>query len=399
MFRRSISIFIIYLVTLSTAFSQKGTLEEVLLVKADVPPVWKSCTDEDNPGECTEKEIKSYLDNYLKYPMAAHSKKIEGVVVVSAMISEEGRVGKTEIVKDIGGGCGKEAQRLVSLMPLWQPALLDGKPIGMIRNFEIPFELQEEEMVLEEPMKPLVPSRKPKGPPELLKPNGKKATSYTKGREMPFFPGCSEFNDEVEKKRNCSNQQLIDFVSENLIYPEEAKTEGIEGIVYVSFNVNREGLLGTPKIIRDIGGGCGKEALRVVSLMPDWEPGTLNGSPVEEVMTLPVRFSLSQGSGTRYGIHWGNLKNNEVTNGQIEKLLNEDIIVRNRYGDDITISILNVLYERKSKVKEENSTGKVTLAMMRMLRKAKPGGEIILNITIQEKGEMLDIQRILKVVK
>jgi len=45
-------------------------------------------------------------------------------------------------------------------------------------------------------------------------------------------------------------------------------------------------------VMKDIGGGCGREALRVVNTMPVWRPGKQRGRPVRVMMNLPVKFKL-----------------------------------------------------------------------------------------------------------
>jgi protein TonB len=56
--------------------------------------------------------------------------------------------------------------------------------------------------------------------------------------------------------------------------------------------VGKDGSISDVKILKDPGGGCGKEAVRVVGLMPKWTPGEANGNPVKVKFTLPVRFRL-----------------------------------------------------------------------------------------------------------
>ncbi len=397
---------IIFLLSTQLVTSQIEGLNGEVLIKAEEMPLWQGCDVEGNPTICSEEQFKIYLDKHLKYPKKAITQQKEGTVIIGCIINKKGKILQPSIITDIGAGCGEEALRLVKNMPLWIPAAEKGEPVNIIYNLKVPFIFSKNEKPITklEPQKPIVPNKNisdntPTDSKDTLKEEYDLNQYFTDKREMPFFAGCTEFNDDHKKKRNCSNQKLIEFVSSNLIYPEEAKNQEIEGIVYVSFNVNEKGELYKPQIKRNIGGGCGKEALRVISLMPNWEPGSMNGKAVDVVMTLPVRFSLSTGNNSRYKIHWGNLKKEVITPEQVERVLKEEIIVRNRFGDNITISSLNLSYERRTKFKEENSIGKVTLAMMRMLKKVKAGGIITINATIQEKGEMIDIQRVFEIIK
>lgn len=84
-----------------------------------------------------------------------------------------------------------------------------------------------------------------------------------------------------------------DFLAKNLKYPVLAKGSGIQGRVTVSFIVEKDGSLTDLKIASDIGGGCGKEAVRLVQAMPKWIPGQYKGRAVRSKYTLPVVFKLN----------------------------------------------------------------------------------------------------------
>ena len=71
-----------------------------------------------------------------------------------------------------------------------------------------------------------------------------------------------------------------------------ARENEIQGNVYVTFLVDKDGKVKDAKILRGIGGGCDEEALRVVSHMPDWKPGKQNGRAVMVQYNLPVKFTL-----------------------------------------------------------------------------------------------------------
>ena len=96
--------------------------------------------------------------------------------------------------------------------------------------------------------------------------------------DEPQFPGGME--------------ALMKYLSENIKYPEQAKKENIQGRVYVTFVVEKDGSITDAKVLRSIGGGCDEEALRVVNAMPKWEPGKLQGTPVRVQFNLPIVFKL-----------------------------------------------------------------------------------------------------------
>jgi TonB family protein len=82
------------------------------------------------------------------------------------------------------------------------------------------------------------------------------------------------------------------FITNNLKYPDIAKQNGVQGIAVVQFVVERDGSLTNARLARDLGNGCGQEALRLVEKMPKWTPGRDKGQPVRVQVTLPVRFKL-----------------------------------------------------------------------------------------------------------
>ena len=85
-------------------------------------------------------------------------------------------------------------------------------------------------------------------------------------------------------------QALHKFIEDNMQYPQIAAENCIGGRVYVQFEVDTDGTVMNPIILRDIGGGCGKEALRIVGLMPKWKPGRFYGKVVKTTFNLPIFF-------------------------------------------------------------------------------------------------------------
>lgn len=101
---------------------------------------------------------------------------------------------------------------------------------------------------------------------------------FTVVEEEPKFPGGME--------------ALYKYLGQNIKYPQLARENGITGKVYVTFVVEKDGSIANPRILRDIGGGCGAEAIRVVKAMPKWSPGKQRGKAVRVQFNLPVNFNL-----------------------------------------------------------------------------------------------------------
>ena len=85
---------------------------------------------------------------------------------------------------------------------------------------------------------------------------------------------------------------LLQYLRDNIRYPKEAYDNGIEGRVIVSFLVVKDGSVQQITVMRSPDESLSREAVRVVSAMPHWKPGTRNGKPVDVRYTLPVTFAI-----------------------------------------------------------------------------------------------------------
>jgi len=96
--------------------------------------------------------------------------------------------------------------------------------------------------------------------------------------KMPEYPG--------------GQTAMTKFIIDNVKYPEAAKTAGIQGKVLVTFTVTKTGKLDKISVTQKVNDLLDAEAIRVVSLMPDWIPGENKGVAVDVEMTLPIAFKL-----------------------------------------------------------------------------------------------------------
>ena len=86
---------------------------------------------------------------------------------------------------------------------------------------------------------------------------------------------------------------MMEFLSKNIRYPVNAQKNGTQGRVTVHFVVNADGSLSNIGIIRGVDPELDGEAVRVISAMPKWKPGTQGGKPVRVKYTVPVMFRLN----------------------------------------------------------------------------------------------------------
>lgn len=98
--------------------------------------------------------------------------------------------------------------------------------------------------------------------------------------KMPVFPG--------------GQTALMEYISQNLRYPAKAHQERIQGRVIAGFVVEKDGSISTPTIVRSVSPEVDAEAIRVLSTMPKWTPGTQRGKEVRVRYTVPILFKLNE---------------------------------------------------------------------------------------------------------
>ena len=94
--------------------------------------------------------------------------------------------------------------------------------------------------------------------------------------QMPNFPG--------------GETALMNYISEHLVYPQEAKDAGVEGRVFIGVVVMKDGSLACAKVLKGLGYGCDEAALEVFEDMPKWQPAMMRGKPICYPYHVPVRF-------------------------------------------------------------------------------------------------------------
>ncbi len=198
-------------------------------------------------------ELNRYLNKNLHYPDSAREHDIEGKVVLSFVVSEDGSIADVEVLRGVSDECDSEAVRVIKTMPAWQPGKQNGVPVKVRFTQSITFKLEGKvEAKTNQPTKLDISITQPKPPYDL--------NAY--------------FND-------------------NLHYPKTARKQNIQGKVIVVFLINEDGSISDVRLLSGIGGGCDEEALRVVKNMPAWTPGKKDGKAAKIYMKQPVSFELN----------------------------------------------------------------------------------------------------------
>jgi len=83
------------------------------------------------------------------------------------------------------------------------------------------------------------------------------------------------------------------YIQRNLRYPSMAQEEGVQGKVFLSFVVEKDGTITDVKVVRGIGYGCDDEAMRVIKKSPRWKAGMQNNLPVRVRYNMPISYTIS----------------------------------------------------------------------------------------------------------
>lgn len=224
-----------------------------------------------------EEALRKFIAENVKYPIIAAEQGIQGKVFVMFVISETGDVEDAKVVRGVDPSLDQEALRVINSMSAWKPGRQRGKAVKVQYTVPINFQLNDN--------KP-----KPKKIDETVVVGYNRNRSYNLANtnindsiyfecdEMPVFEG-----GELDVRK---------YIANNIKYPVEAQKYGIQGKVYISFVVAKDGAVERVKVARSVDPSLDNEAIRVVSSMPKWEPGKDKGEPVDVAFTMPVNFQL-----------------------------------------------------------------------------------------------------------
>lgn len=255
-----------------------------------------TCADKDPGfGPDSRNFYDDFIDKNMVYPEAARDAGTGGKVIVQVIITEKGILKSAKVVKGIKGkggeDCNKEALRLIGLLPKWQPATIDGKPVRMVTKLPVHFAIATEAEIIVDVRDVREGNTDMPPPPPPAEgdfialpdnPGDRDSDVFSIVEQMPEFPGGVDAN--------------LKYLAKNVKYPEKALDANTSGTVYVQFIVNTDGSISDPTVIRGVSGPGGKEcddeALRVVKSMPNWIPGKQNGKNVRVKYLLPIKFTL-----------------------------------------------------------------------------------------------------------
>lgn len=218
-------------------------------------------------------ECMKFLGKNIQYPTQAIENGTQGRVIVQFIVQKDGSITDAIVARGVDPLLDKEALRVINSMPKWEPGKHKGEAVSVKYTVPVMFRLGEDD----------TQKKKVKDKDGNVVGVGKQAQVDENGihtvcDQMPTFPG--------------GMAECMKFLSKNIDYPEDCEKAGVQGRVIVQFVVDKEGNITEPKVVRGIHESLDKEALRVIKMMPKWEPGKEDGKPVNVKYTVPIAFRV-----------------------------------------------------------------------------------------------------------
>ena len=251
-----------------------------------------------------------YVGQNLIYTKEMTENNINGILEVVFIVEKDGRITNVKTKKDLGYGSAKVAEDVVKNGKKWHPGIQNGKPVRTAVTLPIKLETvhfpepkksnkqaaikrqttkSSEDVVRFPPSKVTkdeVPQKKPvkSSPDEVRFPEPKKPAENT-----VIFSAV-----EVKPAPPRGMRDFMNYVGENYNFPKEALENNINGVVEVSFIVEKDGSLSNFDIKRDLKYGTGQEAVNVLKNYPEkWKPAIQNGQHVRVAYTMPIRLNTA----------------------------------------------------------------------------------------------------------
>jgi len=229
---------------------------------------------------CCGKQELQYLNIMeMQYPEKAFQNHIEGKVKLTFALNPDGSKSDINIHQSVGPEIDKEAIRLLKLQ-VWKSAIRNGEKVRSKEEASFKFHIKKYNKAVRERGYDIIDY--PLAPVDT----GFRIYTLT---ELEKFP------EPVFKYKN---QNLANFINQEMEYPEMAYKMNISGTVKVGFVIEKSGNVSHVCIQESVGGGCDQEAIRILKKI-SWMPGVKNGKAVRARTTMKITFKLN-GSDHKY---------------------------------------------------------------------------------------------------
>jgi TonB family protein len=229
------------------------------------------------------EDFYRFVKTNIRYPAVAQKNKVHGTAMIRFIVAN-GQVEDAGIATKLVGGCDAEALKTVILFPGYKN-IPDGKYTLKI-TFQLSGSNPPVQMEKATPIKGYtdlnevtVMALEAAAFAEIADHNESKVYDFVSIDTQPSFPGGMD--------------KFYAYLRKAVRYPKEAQEANIQGKVFLSFVVEKDGDLTDLKVERGLGGGTDEEAIRVLKASPRWLPGTQGGKTVRVKYNIPISFSLS----------------------------------------------------------------------------------------------------------
>ncbi|AOM77647.1 M56 family metallopeptidase [Pedobacter steynii] len=250
-------------------------------------------TSEVSPQNVTDpawQNFYTHLKRHIRYPTEAYDNDLQGNSQIKFSL-KDGQIGAISVVNKLGGGIEPEIMRVIL-------SYNDFKT-SQNGNYSLPvsFVISGANSPKKNPKLSLVKGYKALNTVTLMgykeapanttslsldevriDPNDHKVYNFVSIEKAPEFPG--------------GMQMFYAYLKKTVKYPAEAISSKVEGKVFLSFIVEKDGKLEDIKVERTLGSGTDEEAVRVLAESPKWNPGIVKGKAVRVKYNIPISFSL-----------------------------------------------------------------------------------------------------------
>eukprot|EP01012_Entosiphon_sulcatum_P032192 TRINITY_DN40963_c0_g1_i1.p1 TRINITY_DN40963_c0_g1~~TRINITY_DN40963_c0_g1_i1.p1 ORF type:complete len:662 (-),score=57.72 TRINITY_DN40963_c0_g1_i1:650-2635(-) len=279
------------LISISNQIPLDKPIEMVQAIVMDQPSEVVSApkVSVDGKTDVNWKGFYQFLSRNIKYPAEANSAEVQGNTLVKFNL-KDGKITNITSNAELGAGCEEEVTKAILAYKGFKN-IADGK-----YALNVSFSIPESSGKFKNSVLPSSPGY----------------VNLNKINIISFLPKPTETENSINSSSDDGDKKIYDFVSiekqpefpggigkfykylgASIKYPKMAQENNIQGKVFLSFVVEKDGSLTDIQITRGLGGGTDEEAIRVLKESPKWNPGTANGIPVRVKYNINVNFTLN----------------------------------------------------------------------------------------------------------
>lgn len=222
-----------------------------------------------------DKKLMEWISQHIQYPQNAYDAHIQGRVIAQILVKDDGSIGDAKIARSVFPSLDEEALRIVTTLPKFNPAILEGKAFEYWFTIPITFRLEDDLKSHEKAKTSAIIATQCEINDAPTTKSDENKIIYQAVEQMPEYPG--------------GPVAMLKFIGDNLNYPIEM-ADDFQGNVRVKFYVDTLGHVCDPQIVRGLDSALDREVLRVVSLFPEFIPGQHEGKKVNVYINLPISF-------------------------------------------------------------------------------------------------------------